>query len=177
MKLLYKTVVLCGTLILLFKNTHAQQIQSGTAASADKKEIDACIAKFYRILSYQNSKLDNVDSLPKLFVTDGTLTAVFGTQPMLWTAPQFVAFIKNGAAQGAKDRAETELYERTDVFGNTAHRFSTYGLKMTVGVKAEERRGINSIQLVKQNGVWRIHSLVWDRERDSLKLPKVYGGQ
>jgi len=160
--------------LLLFIN--CSYAQNDTTTAQDKKAIDACIQKFYRILSYKNNKLDKVDSLPDLFEPDGTLTATFGAKPLLWTATQFVAFIKNGAAQGARDRSETELWERTDIFGNMAHRFSTYNLKMTVGVKPEERRGINSFQLVKINGAWVIHSLVWDRERDNLKLPKVYGG-
>jgi hypothetical protein len=166
-----------AALIICSNSSQAQAVQTDTAAIQAKKEIDACIRKFYNLLSYQNSKLDNVDSLPELFETDGTLTATFGNQPLLWTAPQFVAFLKNGAAQGARDRTETELYEHTDIFGNIAHRFSTYSLKMTVGVKPEERRGINSIQLVKQNGKWLIHSLVWDRESDVIKIPKAYGGK
>jgi hypothetical protein len=162
---------------VLLNSSYAQQNQNDAAATQAKKDIDTCIARLYKILSYQNSKLDNVDGLPELFVPDGTLTAAFATKPMLWTASQFVSFIKNGAAQGATSRIETEVHEKTEVFGNIAHRFSTYSLKMKVGVKAEERRGINSIQLIKQNGRWLIHSLIWDREREGLKLPQAYGGQ
>ena len=170
-----RNIILVPTLFLFTNFSHAQQ--TDITFAQDKKQIDACIQTFYRVLSYQANNLKNVDSLPTLFETDGTLTAMFGAQPMLWTAPQFVAFIKNGAAQGARDRSETELYERTEIFGNIAHRFSTYHLKMTVGIKPEERRGINSIQLVKIGGAWLIHSLVWDRETETMKLPKVYGGK
>ena len=160
MRLRYKHAVVFICTLGLLNSSHAQQGHSDTVTAQVKKEIDACIARFYTLLSYHNGKLNGVDSLPTMFVTDGTLTAAFGARPLLWTAPQFVAFVKNGAAQGATDRTETELYEKTEVFGNIAHRFSTYSLKVKVGVKAEERRGINSIQLIKQNGKWLIHSLV-----------------
>ncbi len=161
--------------LVFFMNARAQQTDS--SATQAKKEIDAFIAEFYSILSYKNSKPDGVDSLPNLFVTDGTLTAVFGLRPMLWTASQFAAFIKNGARQGITGRTETEIAEHTAIFGNMAHRFSTYKLTAMVNGKEEEERGINSIQLIRQNGRWLIHSLVRDRERAGLKLPKTHGGE
>lgn len=177
MKQTSKKVTVLVLTMLFFKAGHTQQTQADTSTVQDKKTIDACIQTFYRVLSYQANKLEKLDSLTQLFVPDGTLTAAFGQKPLLWTAPQFVAFIKNGAAQGATDRAETEVQEHTDLFGNMAHRFSTYSLKVTLNGKPQERRGINSIQLIRQEGRWLIHSLVWDRENDSLKIPKAYGGQ
>lgn len=176
MKRLCKPALAFTLASALFSSSHAQQLQIDSSTTA-KKEIDACIARFYNLLSYQNSKLDNVNNLPTLFVTDGTLTAVFGVKPLLWTASQFTDFIKNGARQGMTDRTEIEPFEHTDIFGNMAHRLSTYRLQTTTNGKKEERNGINSIQLIRQNGVWLIHSLVWDRERDGLKLPNAYSGQ
>lgn len=65
----------------------------------------------------------------------------------------------------ANDFHEVEISREIRIFGNMAHVWSAY--------QANDRRGINSIQLYREaDGRWRIVSMIWDNERPGLELPK-----
>ena len=67
--------------------------------------------------------------------------------------------------------AENDFYEietgrRIDVFGNMAHVWSHYEARTSLDDAERERRGINSIQLIRDpDKGWRIISMIWDNER------------
>ena len=61
---------------------------------------------------------------------------------------------------------EVEIDRRIDVFGDIAQVWSAYEARTDPFDKHPERRGINSIQLARDDvGVWRIVSMLWDNER------------
>jgi hypothetical protein len=71
----------------------------------------------------------------------------------------------------AKPFYEIEIGRRIDVFGNMAHVWSAYEARTAPGDAKPERRGVNSIQLYRdENGVWRIISMIWDNEREGLNV-------
>ena len=55
---------------------------------------------------------------------------------------------------------ETEIMSHVDRFGNMAQAFSTY-----------EARGINSVQLLFEEGRWWIVSVMWDNETRENPIP------
>lgn len=64
---------------------------------------------------------------------------------------------------------EIEVARRIQVFGNIAHAWSVYEARPDPEAGALDRRGINSIQLVKdESGTWRILHMVWDNERPGM---------
>ncbi|MBS0502466.1 MAG: hypothetical protein JSS55_01440 [Proteobacteria bacterium] len=66
---------------------------------------------------------------------------------------------------------EVELDRKIDVFGNIAHVWSSYEAKTAPGDAAPERRGINSIQLFRnEKGQWQIIAMIWDNERPGVSL-------
>ena len=66
---------------------------------------------------------------------------------------------------------EIEIGRRIDVFGNMAHVWSAYEARTARDDARPERRGINSIQLFRdETGAWRIISMIWDNEREGLVL-------
>ncbi|TMJ17282.1 MAG: hypothetical protein E6G92_13180 [Alphaproteobacteria bacterium] len=71
----------------------------------------------------------------------------------------------------ANDFFEVEIARRIDLFGNIAHVWSAYEARTAVDDEQPERCGINSIQLFKdpERG-WRIINMIWDNERDGVKL-------
>lgn len=76
------------------------------------------------------------------------------------------------ALLSAKGFFEVERGRRIDVFGNIAHAWSAYEARISPGDAEPERRGINSIQLFKgEDGRWKILSMLWDNERDGIRLP------
>ena len=57
---------------------------------------------------------------------------------------------------------EAETARKLDVFGNIAHAWSAYEARLSLDDKEPERRGVNSIQLMRdENGHWRIMAMIW----------------
>jgi hypothetical protein len=69
----------------------------------------------------------------------------------------------------ANDFFEVETGRKLDVFGNMAHAWSRYEARRDPADATPERRGINSIQLYRdETGAWRIISMIWDNERPGV---------
>lgn len=66
---------------------------------------------------------------------------------------------------------EVETARRIDVLGNMAHVWSAYEARNAPDAASVERRGINSIQLYRdETGRWRIMSMIWDNEREGVSI-------
>jgi hypothetical protein len=71
----------------------------------------------------------------------------------------------------ANDFFEVEIARRIDVLGNMAHVWSLYEARRAPDDAMPERRGINSIQLYRDEaGAWRIVSMIWDNERPGVAV-------
>lgn len=71
----------------------------------------------------------------------------------------------------ANDFYEVETARRIHEFGNIAQVWSAYEARRAPGDVTLERRGINSIQLVRdERGHWRIVSMIWDNEREGVSV-------
>ncbi len=66
---------------------------------------------------------------------------------------------------------EIEIGRRVDEYGTIAQVFSTYAAKRTLGDAEPFMRGINSIQLLKDNDRWWIVSIFWMAETEEFPLP------
>jgi hypothetical protein len=71
----------------------------------------------------------------------------------------------------ANDFYEVEVARRIEVMGNMAHVWSLYEAYVEPGRATPERRGINSIQLYRDDtGTWRIVSMIWDNARPGVTV-------
>lgn len=71
----------------------------------------------------------------------------------------------------ANDFYEVETERRIQEFGNIAQVWSVYEARRAPRDATPERRGINSIQLVRDGrGHWRIVSMIWDNEREGVSV-------
>ncbi len=87
----------------------------------------------------------------------------------IMTLDDYVADTK--AFFAANDFHEIEVARRVHEFGNIAHVWSIYEARKAPDDKTPDRRGINSIQLYRdERGAWRIVSMIWDNERAGLNL-------
>lgn len=140
----------------------------------EKQRVGQTIDNMQYFLSFSDTSNTRIDSLLHIFTADARLTANFGAKSITFTVPQFIDNIRNGNQSGISSAVERDLSRKIDVFGQIAHVWDTYELTI-VGKKGKSvRRGINSIQLLKQDGRWLIYSLIWDRESDALKIPDKY---
>ena len=72
---------------------------------------------------------------------------------------------------------EVEIARRVDVFGNIAHVWSAYEARRSPDDAEPERRGINSIQLVRgSDGLWSVLAMVWDNEREGVRIGRDLQG-
>lgn len=69
---------------------------------------------------------------------------------------------------------EREIARRTERFGNIAHIFSTYESRAGDPRSPPVARGINSVQVVRREGRWRIASIVFQVERPTTPIPDRY---
>jgi hypothetical protein len=69
---------------------------------------------------------------------------------------------------------EVEVADITEVFGNVAHRFSTYLKRGSMDGSAIRARGAISTQFIRTAQGWRMSSMAWDDERPGLVLPARY---
>ena len=71
----------------------------------------------------------------------------------------------------ANDFFEVEIARKIIVFGNIAHVWSAYEARRAIDDAAPERRGINSIQLFRdEHGHWSIVNMIWDNERPGVAI-------
>ncbi|HEY5712855.1 MAG TPA: hypothetical protein VIT38_13255 [Allosphingosinicella sp.] len=69
------------------------------------------------------------------------------------------------------DFYEIEIRRRIDLFGNIAHVWSAYEARAALDDAEPERRGINSIQLIRDSELgWRIMAMIWDNERPGVSV-------
>jgi hypothetical protein len=69
---------------------------------------------------------------------------------------------------------EKEIARRSDAFGNIVHVFSTYEARRHPAEPRPFRRGINSIQLLKDGERYWVVSVYWDIEREGTPIPERY---
>ncbi len=165
-----KIRILQCVLVVLAHSTFAQ------INELDRDEIGKVVDQFYTIVSFKNGEWKNAEDLKELFFADSRLVANFGDVPQVWTIDEYIASVRGKITRlGINEIEEKEIYEKTDLFGKVAQRLSTYQIRslMTNGKEAF-RTGINLIQLIKVNGLWKINSISWDRESDQLKIPSQY---
>ena len=74
----------------------------------------------------------------------------------------------------ANDFHEIEIGRGVLEFGNIAHAWSAYEARRSLTDAKPERRGVNSIQLYRnERGHWQIMSMIWDNERPGLSLSPI----
>jgi hypothetical protein len=71
---------------------------------------------------------------------------------------------------------DLELGYNQDEFGHMVHRFSAYASRRAADDPEPYSRGVNSFQLLWDEGRWWIISILWDGERPQNPIPAHLGG-
>jgi hypothetical protein len=126
----------------------------------------AVLREFFRAVSFERGERPSYSTLRDLFIAEGKLITATGPVPDVASVDEFIAPRQRAVDSGALVWfEEVELSGVDEVFGNVAHRFSTYA-------KVGERDGVEfsgrgriSTQFVRTPAGWRISSMAWDDER------------
>lgn len=90
----------------------------------------------------------------------------------IMTLDEYVADTRDFFA--ANDFFEVEVGRSVQEFGNMAHAWSVYEARRALTDEVPERRGVNSIQLYRNDaGQWQIMSMIWDNERPGTSVPPL----
>jgi hypothetical protein len=79
-------------------------------------------------------------------------------------------FLKERGIQ-ADGLYERDSWRTVEAFGNVAQVFSLYESRFTAEDAEPFERGINSIQLVRDDDGWRIAMIAWDFESEGKTIP------
>jgi hypothetical protein len=139
------------------------------------EQLAALTDRFLRAVSFETGSKPAYDDIRDLFVDGGRLIKNSGETPEIATVDEFIAprqaLVDSGALTCFE---ELELADATEVFGNIAHRLSTYCKAGTQDGVAFAARGVISTQFVRTPAGWKMSSMAWDDERPGLVLPDRY---
>ena len=161
-------------LILLFINYN---LFSQDKLSMDNKSIDLTIKTLYSVISGDKEVERDWDLFKSLFHPDAKLIpsgpSKDGDFQAVYLSPDDY-INRSGKWLFENGFHEREIHRVTDIFGNIAHVFSTYEAFRESSDKTPFMRGINSIQLMKNEEKWVIINIYWMQESDFYKIPKKY---
>lgn len=142
---------------------------------AQHTSIDAIISDLYESISFDRDTNPDYEAFRSLFIDDGQLISVRDTSSTR-IAPRDYEEMMSQQRKSGKIIAftEKELHRETEKYGGIIHVFSTYQTQLETPEGTNSARGINSIQMIKENKNWRIVSLIWYEENDAHPLPQKY---
>jgi hypothetical protein len=138
-------------------------------------ELRALIEAFFGAVSFEEGSRPDYGRIRELVVPGGLLIKNSGEAPEIATVDAFIAPRQAVVDSGELTSfAEFETHAITEVFGQVAHRLSSYGKRGVSGGEPFEGAGVISTQFVLTPGGWRISSMAWDDERPGLEIPERY---
>jgi hypothetical protein len=150
------------------------QAESPAPVPAEEQAVNRVVSAAYNLISFDPGTVPDYELLQSLFLPAATLYNFRGDSLEYLPIDQFLADFR-AAIEREEITAfrEAELGGETEYFGNVAHRISSYETYSNGDLSVVER-GVNSFQLLKIDGRWRINSITWDVEREGQAIPERY---
>jgi hypothetical protein len=140
-----------------------------------RAELKALTDEFFGAVSFAVGRRPAYARIRDLFIDEGKLIRNSSERPEISSVDEFIDSRQRLVDSGALTSfEEVEFAETTEVFGNVAHRFSTYEKRGTMQGEAIEGRGVISTQFIRTPSGWKMSSMAWDDERPGLAIPDRY---
>ncbi|WP_375579420.1 hypothetical protein ABWH96_20890 [Marivirga tractuosa] len=161
---------------LLFLTIFSTNILNGQNYQKDVESIESIMTALTEVISGPADEERDWERFNYLFSENAKLIPTQKSETgdvsyNYWTPQEYVEMYKKN--RGGTAFYEQELYRVTESFGNIAHCFSTYAVRKSKD-GAIQRRGINSIQLLKGKDRWYIMNVFWSNETEEEPLPQKY---
>jgi hypothetical protein len=153
---------------------------SAQVSPTDIGSVDAILAALYEAISFPPNGEPEWNRVRSLFLPGGRMIPPRMEEQGDYPVMDVESFIVwgNQLADVAGLRTtgfyEKQVAHRIEKFGNIVHVFSTYESRFTENDPEPFERGINSIQLVWDQGRWWTVTIFWDIERDGNPIPAKY---
>ena len=146
---------------------------SETGVHDDKAQIDQATHAFFKVFDNRNGAASELDRLHQLCLASCVIVKTCGDTEV-YSLSQFIEprdHLLNGG--DLLEFSERETWERTDIFGDVAHRLCAYEKSGMLKGEPFEARGMKSIQWVRTSAGWKISAVAWDDERPGLAIPST----
>jgi rhomboid family GlyGly-CTERM serine protease len=147
---------------------------SATQQAVDDPAIERVMKLLYAVISFEEGDEPNWKGLQEVFSKHARITRVTpeGTDHM--DVSNFVAMTRNLVDVGVYTSFyEFELARNIDKFGDIAQVWSHYETRRNRNARDALGRGVNSIQLIREENAWRVLGLLWDETRASTISPSA----
>ena len=138
----------------------------------DKAAIEQTIRDVYAVISGPPGQKRDFAKMRTMFAPNALLRVITPTGLRGGTVEEYIA--RSGPMLEKEGFSETELANRIQIYGNLATSWSSYDGRTATGTF--KTRGINSFQLVKIDGTWKVASILWQQETPQLPLPADMAG-
>ncbi|MFI5308117.1 MAG: hypothetical protein ACHQ53_12230 [Polyangiales bacterium] len=129
----------------------------------DQRQLDELIRRFYEVISFEDGGTPDWESMACLFSKHARITRVTPEAIDYMDLSSFRSMAEELLEVGAfTSFFERELTRRTDRFGDVIHIASAYETRVSPTARDYLERGVNSLQLIREDGRWKIVSLCWD---------------
>jgi hypothetical protein len=155
----------------------AQPLTTRAAAPADVATLDGIIAAFYDVVSGPAGERRDWARDSTLYTRDArfTVEAPAGAAATgRWHTIDHATYARSSNAFLERGFFEREIHRVTHEFGGMAHVFSTYEWTAPTATGPQRGRGINSIELVFDQGRWWITFAQWTAETPERPIPAQY---
>jgi hypothetical protein len=143
-------------------------------ARADES-VEATVDKLWAALSNDPGKAADITTLREIFHPQARIYGVSMKtgQPQLrvFEAKDFIEQYASPSAEGFYER---EVHRSVDRYEELAHVFSTVESRKDRDAKEPSAIGVNSLQLYKDSGGWRIVTLYYQLEKAATPIPEQY---
>jgi len=141
-------------------------------SGGERAALDGVLNRLYQVISFDEGGEPDWDGMNDVFSRHARITRVTPEGIDHLDLPTFCAMAREmldlGAYTGFHER---EVSRRVDRLGAVVHVLSAYETKRHPAAVDRLGQGVNSIQLVNEDGSWRVVSLCWDE--DALRGPGV----
>jgi hypothetical protein len=138
--------------------------------------LEATLDALYASISFAKGAKPRLDLLRALFLPQGLLINNNTPEtPAVMGVEDFCGVVETALASGnLTEFHEKEIARTIEVFGNIAHVFSTYEARFDAASKEPFSVGINTIQLIRTGGRWRVCSMAWNDQTEQMRIPEQY---
>jgi len=137
----------------------------------DEAQIDALIKALYEVISFDEGGEPDWERMRSLFSPHARITRVTPEGTDYLDVATFQELAKEVLDLGTYTRFfEVEVLRDERRFGGLAHVLSAYETKQSPTAAEPFARGVNSLQLIREQGHWKVLSLFWDEERTDNPL-------
>ncbi len=149
-----------------------------SASEDDRTAVDALINALYEVISFDERGEPDWPRMQSLFSRHARITRITPDGTDYLDVRSFQELAKESFELGVYTRFyEIEVLRDERRFGGLAHVLSAYETRHSPDAIEPFARGVNSLQLIKEEETWKVLSLFWDEERvdNALDLKALLG--